>query len=110
MILILIQGILLCVKRTSATKSRCNYPDCSRARELKTIPKNTRHAIAVQEKIFIPAGVPACPAHINFDSWKDANGLIEPNENEFSREYLEEMFRLLTTSSTNISGCKESRT
>lgn len=96
------------VKRTAATKSRCNFPDCYRTRDLKTIPKNMRHAIAVDEKIFIPAGVPACSVHINMDAWKDANGKIDAVEYDYSREYLEEMFRLLTTSS--IVGCAAFRT
>lgn len=97
------------IKRTAATKRKCNHPSCWQTKKLKTIPIELRYKIAVDEKVFVPSNAVACQNHINSDAWKNVNQIIESESSEYSKQYLVDMFDLLSNPPSKISETKESR-
>lgn len=93
----LISGkVNLKIKRTSAAKYYCNHPSCKRTDDLRTVSKQMRYHIAIEEAVFLPQNVVACAAHINVGAWKNVNALITKEEYKFTTGHIEEMFQLLT--------------
>lgn len=99
----------LSIKRTAVSKRRCNYPSCWHTNGLTNISREMRYRIAVQRKVYIPKYAVACSIHNNLAAWENSNETIEANDHQFRREYIEDMFDLLTNPTTKIVGCLESR-
>lgn len=97
------------IKRTITTKTRCCYPSCKESEHLKTIPDSVRQQIAIQTKVFVPPQAVACPNHFPFDSWLNVSSMIQFDGAEFTKEYLEDMFYLLTNNSLKSYTSAESR-
>lgn len=102
-----IEKIRLQIKRTGATKGRCNHPLCGVSKHLKVIPQEMRYQIAVEEKVFIPRLAVACSNHIEISTWENVNHLIESDDFQFTKEYLEDMYKLLSNPPAKSGASKE---
>lgn len=96
------------MKRTGGTKGRCNHPLCGVSTHLKTIPKEVRQWIAQEEKIFIPQKSVACNNHTEVTAWQGANVFITSEQFQFTKEHIEDMFKLLTNHSIKKGASRES--
>lgn len=67
-----------------------------------------RYQIAVEERVFIPRLAVACGNHIEVSTWENVNHLIESEDFQFTKEYLEDMFKLLSNPPAKSSASKES--
>lgn len=103
----ILEKICLKIKRTAASKRKCNFPTCKEKEHLKTIPKEHRYRIAVEENVFIPHLAVSCVNHIEVNAWKQVAQLIEDNA-DYTKQYLEDMFQLLSKPPTKIGEAKES--
>ena len=56
----ILEKISLNIKRTAASRRKCNYPKCKNKQNLSRIPKELRYQIAIEERVFIPFNVNAC--------------------------------------------------
>lgn len=102
------QKIELKIKRTAASRRSFNHPMCGVTRNLVTISKEKRYQIAISEGVFIPLHAVACYNHIEIDSWKNVKELIVPEYSQFTKNYIEDMFELLTNPSVKSGASKES--
>lgn len=57
----------------------------------------------------MPIQAVACPNHLPFEIWLNANSMMSQNGSEFTKEYLEDMFHLLTNNSLKPDTSAESR-
>lgn len=103
------EKIALKIKRTAVSRRTCNYPLCQQKNGLKTISKEFRYVIAVNENVFVPSRSVACANHIKTDAWKHVNQLIEPEYHEYNDEYLVDMFQLLSNPPKKNTETRESR-
>lgn len=91
------QVLHLRIKRTSASSRRCAFPVCTATRALKNLLETDRRYIASVCKIYIPPISRVCMTHASKFAWHNTDFVNESND--FSKEYIEDMFRLLTDSS-----------
>lgn len=105
----ILDKIFLKIKRTISTKSQCCYPSCREKVNLKKISDFVRQSIAVQTKVYVPINAVACPNHSSSEVWLNANSLVTQVGSEFTKEYLEDMFCLLTNNSLKSHTPAESR-
>lgn len=89
------ESISLKIKRTAFSGARCNFPGCSESKHLKRIPKELRYRIAIEQKVFVPTNSLACAIHISDAEWVDVQSIIV-DTNNFTENYLVDMFQLLT--------------
>lgn len=99
--------ICLNIKRTAASKSKCSFPKCKEKKNLKTIKKEVRYRVAVEEKIYIPQQSVACENHIEAIEWIQVARSMEDHA-DFTKEYLENMFQLLSNPPKKLDEAKES--
>lgn len=85
----------------------CSHPQCGVTNQLHKIPKNFRYKITIEEGVYIPPNAIACNNHIEVAVWKNVNLLIE-SEHEFTKGFIEDMFKLLSKPSTKSGAPKES--
>lgn len=96
--------ILLNIKRTSLSKIKCSFPLCNETSSLKRLSIQLRYDIATYQKVFVPSGSVACNRHMPYSVWKGVYGKIKKEQSKFTKEYLEEMFQLLTDSTLKMNG------
>lgn len=106
--IIALGSITLKIKRTSSSNRSCNHPLCGLTRNLKMIPKEMRYQIAIDENVFIPINARACSRHISIEAWRNVNTLIVSEEANFTKDYLEDMFKLLSKPPIKTVASKES--
>lgn len=66
-----------------------------------------RYYIAVKENVFIPQKTRACSTHINTGSWENVIQLMNNEHYDFVKEYIEDMFKLLSNPPLKIGAAKE---
>lgn len=67
-----------------------------------------RYHIAIKETVFLPKNVVACPIHINAASWTNVSQIMESEQYDFTKEFIEDMFHLLSKPPCAIGIAKES--
>lgn len=81
---------------------------CTATRDLTTISKEKRYQIAITEGVFIPLNSAACCNHIELETWKNVNALIQSENSDFTKKYIEDMFELLSKPPIKAGESKES--
>lgn len=71
--------------------------------------KQLRHYVATNQKVYVPEKSLVCPAHSTSESWNNVNSLIAENEMDFKKEFVEDMFQLLSDSNNAKLGSIEER-
>lgn len=102
------QHILLKIKRTVASKRRCNHPMCGVTRSLRRLSKEKRYHIVIKERFFIPANSVVCCYHTEVDSWQNVNAFINSDHYDFTEKFVEDMFDLLSNPPLASGASKES--
>lgn len=88
------------IKRAPSSTKRCSFPICAASQNLKKMQETDRCYIAKVCKIYIPAISKVCSVHANKFSWRNDDVLNESND--FTDEYIEDMFQLLTNRTITI--------
>lgn len=89
------------IKRVSASRGYCCYPNCRANTGLKVVSKQFRCHVAKMTKVYIPVLARACGNHIYRFQWSNVDDNIQKTSFKYTPDQIKDMFDLLTDNAIN---------